>query len=456
MQSISHIFYRAKNYLYSGKARSVKAKKNILGSFLIKGTSIVIGLFLVRLNIQYLGQELYGVWTTIFQVIAWFSFFDIGLGHGLRNKLGEALANDDLEKARIYVSSTYAILTVISICILGIFFLIHPFIDWGWVFNIPSKAEEVATVMLIVFSFFCITFVVKLLTAIVLSNQSPALNGLFNLIANFISLLIITILVYTTQGSLVYLSLALSVGPILVFSIATIFLFRGRYKSFAPSVKYIRKEYFRDLMNLGGQFFFIQVTAVIIFSTDNMIITQLYNPGEVAPYAIAFKYFNLITQAFTIITVPFWSAYTEAYAKSDIQWIKNTNKKLVRIWGLMVIGGLFMLLAAQFVYPFFTKGAFDIPFYLSAFMLVFVLVKAWGSIFVMFVNGVGKVRLQMATSLIGGIANIPLSIFFAKNLALGPPGVILASTICLFYGPVIAPLHYKKIMNGTAKGIWNK
>mgnify|MGYP001800804971 CR=1 FL=1 len=78
MSSISHIIDQAKNYLSSGNARSVKAKKNILGSFLVKGFSIVIGLLLTRLTVTYLTKEDYGVWTTIYSVVAWFSFIDIG------------------------------------------------------------------------------------------------------------------------------------------------------------------------------------------------------------------------------------------------------------------------------------------------------------------------------------------------------------------------------------------
>ena len=73
-----------------------------------------------------------------------------------------------------------------------------------------------------------------------------------------------------------------------------------------------------------------------------------------------------------------------------------------------------------------------------------------------FVSGVSKVKLQMWTSVIGGVINIPLSIFLAKTVGLGTAGVIIASIVSLSYGPLIAPIQYKKILNGTAKGIWNK
>ena len=456
MSSLSHIIDQAKNYLSSGNERSVKAKKNILGSFFVKGFSMALGIILGRFTVIYLTEEDFGLWTTIYSVVTWFSFFDIGLGNGLRNRFAEALAKDDHVGARIYVSSTYFVLTLISTALLLIFLVSYMFVDWGFVFNAPEKSEVVGQVVLIVFSFFCISFVLKLITPILLSDQRPATNDLIKLLANVISLILIVILIQTTQGSLLYLSIAMSIAPLVIFSLVSLYFFSKDYKAYVPSLKYVKREYFNDLMNLGGKFFLIQIIGVIIFSTDNFIILHVFSAEEVGPYNLTFRYFNLLTMAFSIISVPFWSAYTEAYSKEDFGWIRKTNKKLIQVWLLMALGGVLMLLISPFALPFLWTDKLEFSFMLSALMLVFVLVKAWGGIYVMFINGVGKVKLQMITSIFGGIANIPLSIFFAKNLGLGPVGVIIASTICLFYGPLIGPFHYKKIMNRTAKGIWDK
>src|ERR1700687_5870800 len=97
----------------SGHQRSVKAKKNIIASFFIKGISISISLILVPLTINYINPSRYGIWLTLSSIVGWFSFFDIGLAHGLRNKFAEAKAKGDNESAQIYVSTTYAVLAII-------------------------------------------------------------------------------------------------------------------------------------------------------------------------------------------------------------------------------------------------------------------------------------------------------------------------------------------------------
>src|SRR5690554_484991 len=110
-----------------GQGRTVKAKKNILGSILIKGGSIAISLVMVPLTIDYVNPSRYGIWLTLSSIVGWFSFFNIGLTHGLRNKFAESKAKGDDSMAQMYVSTTYAILAIIFSSVWLIFLLINPF-----------------------------------------------------------------------------------------------------------------------------------------------------------------------------------------------------------------------------------------------------------------------------------------------------------------------------------------
>ena len=117
------------NNFFSGHERSVKAKKHILGSLFLKGISILISLLLVPLTIDYLNPTKYGIWITLMSVITWFNFFDIGLGNGLRNKFAIAKAEGKDELVRTYISTTYAIITIISVALFVIFFIVNQFLS---------------------------------------------------------------------------------------------------------------------------------------------------------------------------------------------------------------------------------------------------------------------------------------------------------------------------------------
>ncbi|MBL4668458.1 MAG: polysaccharide biosynthesis protein, partial [Flavobacteriales bacterium] len=172
------------NKFFSGHDRSVKAKKNILGSFLLKGTSILISLILVPLTIDYLNPTKYGIWITLTSVIAWFSFFDIGLGNGLRNKFATAKAEGKEELARTYISTTYAIISIISVALFVLFLGVNQFLDWGKILNTTNDIVELEKLVFIVFSVFCLQFIIKLINVVFVADQRPAISSGINTLGN--------------------------------------------------------------------------------------------------------------------------------------------------------------------------------------------------------------------------------------------------------------------------------
>jgi len=439
-----------------GNQRSVRTKKQILASLLIKGCNMAIGLLLVPLTIGYVNEEQYGIWLTLSSVVGWFTFFDFGLGNGLRNRLAEAMANGNKDLGRIYVSSAYAIITMISLAMLALFLAINPLLNWSRILNAsPSLTQDLSLLAIIVVSFFSTTFVLKLVYMIFTADQQPSLSGFYNLVANLLSLLLIVVLIRTTTGSLVYLGIAVGLSPVLVLLFANIFSFSKNYQAYRPGLKYVRPGHFKELASLGIQFFIIQISATVMFSTDNMIITQILGPAAVTPYNIAYKYFGIATQVFSIICLPFWSAYTEAYVKKDTPWIQTTNRKLIKIWRLLLVGSLVLMLISRPFYQLWVPSV-EVPVLLSILMMVYIIEVSWGGIYVTFLNGVSKVRLQLLLAVVSAALNIPLSILFAKTYGLGSAGVILATITCLFFGHLVSAVQYKKIITGKATGIWNR
>jgi O-antigen/teichoic acid export membrane protein len=442
---------------FTGHERTVKARKNIAGSIIVKGANIALGFIMVPLTIHYLNPEKYGMWLTLSSIINWFYFFDIGLGNGLRNRIGEAMAKGETELARIYLSSTYALLTIIASLLLISFMIINPFLNWSKILNASlAYKHELSLLALFVFSSFTIQFVLKLFKMVLLADQRSALGNFLDLTGKIISLLIIIFLIHHTQNSLLYLGISLSFVPVIVLGFATFIFFKSRYKSLQPSIKLVKFSSLNSIMNLGLKFFFIQIASLVLYATDNIIISQLYGPQEVTPYNIAYKYFTIITMGFSIMVDPFWGAFTEAWTKKDITWIKRTISQLNKLFIIFLTIDAFMVVFAGVVYKIWIGRDLHISFILTLTMGFYVALVMLSNIYVYFINGVGKIKLQFYTSFASTILNIPLAIFFAKYLELGLSGIILANCICILYGPVIAPIQYHKLINNKAKGIWNK
>jgi O-antigen/teichoic acid export membrane protein len=443
------------NFFTQGNKRSIEAKNNILGTVVIKGISIVISLLMVPIVIHYVNSTQYGIWLTLSSIIGWFGFFDIGFGNGLRNKFAESIAKGEHEKARIYVSTTYAILTIIIIVILTIFLCINPFLNWAKILNTPSEmAGELSILALIVFVFFCLQFVFQLITTVITANQQPAKASLLYFFGSLFSLTIIFILTKTTTGSLLYLGIVYGLAPVIVLIASSIWFYTHHYKLYAPSIKYVKFSFAYDLMSLGLKFFLIQIAAVIFYQTSNIIIAQLFGPAQVTPYNIAFKYFSVIPMFFGILLTPFWSAFTEAWSMNDHIWIKNIMKRLIQSWSILAVIAFVMFLFSSFIYRIWVGKEIVVPMSLSAVIAVYVVLNAWNGIFSHFLNGVGKIKLQLYLALFGSLLNIPLAIFLGKSL--GIYGIILSTTLISLMASVVTPLQYNKIINNKAKGIWAK
>jgi O-antigen/teichoic acid export membrane protein len=442
-----------KGLINKGHSRSVNAKKNILASLVIRGCSIAISLVLVPLTIHYVNPTKYGIWLTLSSMVSWFGFFDIGFGNGLRNKFAEAKAKGQHKLARIYVSTTYAILVIIIIAVLLLFFCINPFLNWSKILNTPSDmAEELSVLAIIVFLFFCMQFVLQLITTILNADQRPAKASFFNFLGSLFSLLIIYILTKTTSGNLIYLGLSFALTQVLVLGASSIWYYTHEYRRYAPSIKYIRFRFARNLMTLGLKFFIIQVSFVVLYETSIIIIAQLFGPAEVTPYNIAYKYFSVVPMVFGIIMIPFWSAYTEAYVKKDFDWIRASIKKIMRIWLLFSIGALIMLFFSDKIYRLWVGPDIKVSFLLSATIVFYIIINAWNAIFSVFLNGVGKIKLQLYAAIAGSLINIPLALFLGKQI--GISGVVLSTCLLGIANAIWSPVQYFKIINGTAKGIW--
>ena len=445
------------NIFFEGHHRTVKAKKNIIISFIIKGISIVVGFLMVRVVLSYLDQTEYGIWLTLTSFLAWFSFFEIGLGSGLKNKLAEAIALKNYELGKIYVSTTYAILTIIIGAIALLFLVCNFFIDWTKILNTKQElARELSLLSFIVFGFFFLQFVIRLISIVLSADQRPAMADVFGPIGNLISLFLIYFLTITTKPSLIYLGLVLSAIPVLVLVIGSWYFYSKDYKSVSPSIKYIKFKYTKDLFGLGMRFFVIQLAGLIIYQSTTIIIAQYFGPSDVTVYNIAFKYFSMIIMIFSIIITPFWSAFTEAWIKDDLVWIKSSVQKLFKIWAFLLVFGIVMLLFSNKFYHLWVGDEVVVPMKLSVVLFIYSITFTFGNIFGIFINGVGKIKLQMYSTIISSIVFIILALVLIGHYEVGVIGIVIASIISNFYGLILAPIQYVKIINNNAHGVWAK
>lgn len=439
-----------------GNKRSVLVKKNIIGSFILKGLAVIISLLVVPLTIDYVNPTQYGIWLTLSSLLAWFSFFDIGLTHGFRNRFAEARAKEDDTTAKIYVSTTYAALAILIAAMLAISLTANNFVDWSDVLNIdPEYRDELGRVFMIIIIFFGINMVAATFTTMLIADQKPALASLVKVTGQAAALAVIYILTrIDNDGGITNLAFVFSGIPVGIVIISSVIFFSTKYREVRPSFRYVRFGKVKDILGLGVNFFIITTSMLFIFQLMNIIISRELGPESVTEYNIAYRYFSVIQMFSNIIAIPFWSAFTDAYTRKEFNWMKNAFRILERYLLATVFIIAAMYLCSQFFYHIWIKDAVEISTPVNLSVAVYMFCLTFGNIYMYMINGTGKVRIEMLIYLSFGLVAYPVMTVMCKHFAI--PGLLAIPAAVYITQGVLCRIQLRKIMSETATGLWNK
>ena len=419
--------------------------KNVSLGVLYKAINLIIVFTTIPLLLNYLEKEQYGVWVTIFSIVNIVFFVDAGIGNGLKTKLSEAISLKEFKLARTYISTAYIFISIIAflLFIIGVIFIMN--VNLQSLLNTSLENEELKTVLLTILVMVVVSFVLSLFKSFYYATQQASKVELAMLIYQVIVLIGIFVLLQYFTRNLLFIALIYGSSNIIVGLIFS-FLFFKKNKRIQPKISSFEKSKVKDLMGLSLAFFCIQLCMIIIFTTDNLIITNLIGPEEVATYDIVYKLFQVVITISIIAQDPFWALYTDAYQKKDYKWIKQTLNRLnllfLLFFGLVV--GLYFL--SEKIIFFWIQKDLNISKNLILFMSLFVLIRVYGIIFMNFLNSIGKVKLQVWLYLFGAIINIPLSIFLVEYFDLGSSGVILGTSISIVSLSIVLPIQaYKNL-----------
>lgn len=446
---------KIKELLTSKDKRSKTVRNNALMSAVLKIIGLSCSLFIVPVTLGYLDNEVFGIWLTMSSILYWFAFFDIGLGNGMRNYLAEAFARNDFDTARSYISTTFVMLIGLSF-IIGLIMIVPVFLlDMNSVFNTTAVSGiELRNVMVVALVFTMALFVVKNIGLIFVAMQKYAVNDFLSVSGTVLALLVIYILTKTTGGSLMNVVLAFTVIPVVVFVLAAIPIFR-KYRNLRPTLSSVDKKLGSKIVGKGLGFFFIQITScLVIYGSSNLFITQFGSPKDVTVYNIAYKFFNLLAIAYTIVISPMWNAYTDAYVKGEMKWIENMFRRAIKIWVLSVLGGMLMLAFCNVFYRLWVGDSVSVPLSVSASVLFYISMFNFNNCVTYLLNGLNKIRVQIITSVVVTAAYLIVVYVFGSKF--GIVGVVLSMAFSYAIMAIIHIYQCRLLIGQKAKGIWNK
>ena len=414
-----------------------------------KGTSVVVSVITVPLTVRYLGAEGYGLWITISSVVTMFFLFDIGIASTLTNLISEAYAVGNKELAATYFATAFWIVLGITALLGLVGWILWPHVPWVSIFHVqnPALVHDTSRAMAAAFIVFLLALPTGLATKVLGGYQELHASNLFAAAGSVLSLLAVVAVVYF-HGSLPLLIAGFAGSSVAANAACLLWICLFHKPWMRPWPRRIDPGCIGRIFRTGTQFFAIQLAGLVIFSSDNLVISHYLSPAYVTPYAITWRLVGYATAAQTLILPALWPAYSEAYAKGDLPWIRLTYNRVrwISVAALVAVCST-MLFAGREIIRVWAGPAAVPGATLIQLMCVWTVICVFTTNQSCLMGATFRVSKQAISSSLSAVANLALSIYWVKTM--GTTGVVLGTIVSyLVFIVVVQSWEVRRILRG--------
>jgi O-antigen/teichoic acid export membrane protein len=413
-----------------------------LATMLSKGVILAVNAISIPIIIRYLGAESFGVWVTISTALSMLLVLDLGVANSLTNFISEAYAADDHHHASAYSTTALGVVMAVALLLGGVAWWIWPTLHWEHLFHLSSSAEAlpVSRAVAVALAIFLLGLPAGLAPKILGGYQELRLANLFTAAGSLCNLISIIVLVHLHAGlvALVAASSAALVGANLL-CLVWIWCFHKPWLS--PRLSHIKGSAARRMMQAGSELFVLQIAGLVVFNSDNLVVTHYLGPAQVAPYSVAWRLVGYAAVAQTMISPALWPAFSEAFARGDLAWVRRTFRRTMWVTMSIALGcSVSFALAGRWIIRVWAGQAAVPTQELLLLMCVWVILSTFMNNTATVLVAKGETRLQAWCALVAAALNLGLSIYWVQRI--GAVGVILG-TIVSYAVVLVGPQTWK-------------
>jgi O-antigen/teichoic acid export membrane protein len=414
-----------------------------------RGLSSLLTLVSLPLAVRYLGAERFGVWATITSTVVLLNLLDLGIASTLTNHISKSYGVGDRQYAARYTANALALTTSIASLAGVALAVVWPRIDWMALFNVVSRVpcSEVNRTAVVAAALVLIGLPASLASRIFAGYQEVHISNLVGAVGSVANVagLLLGIGLRVSMPVL----LALSAGFITLCNFAALAATLTLYKPWLrPRLALLDWTSARELLASSSGFFLIQIAGVVVFSSDNLVVSHYLGAAQVTPYNVTWRLVMLTAVLQALVFPALWPAYAEAYAQQDYAWMRQAFRIVMR-------ATLALNLACAVVFITFGKtlirlwaGPAALPSSgLLAAMALWSIISGFMTVESCLLAAVNRTRAQGVLSIVAAALNLGLSIVLVQRI--GAVGVI-AGTILSYLVVLVVPqsLIVRDVLNG--------
>lgn len=361
-----------------------------------KVLSAIIPFITVRLTLEYLGVELYGLWNAVTSFFALFVFADLGLGNGLQTQLSRACGEENKSLQSKIVFNSYAVLTFVSLVLIIIFLIVNPFIDWPKIMNATDTDVRnlVGAVILAIVLPKFISIPLSLIQRVQLAYQEGYNSNIWQCAGSILSLISIVVIYYFNMGKMVMIW-TISVISIPVFLLNSIVYYKHKKEHFFD-VSNFDFSTIRMLLKTGVLFFLLSILTTAGLAIDTFIVANVSNLDNATPFSVLHKVAVMISMVVGMLCTPLWPANGEALARGETQWVKKNTRKMAKITlSFSIVISIILIVCSKWFFKIWLGPDFKFSLFCLAGMCVTQIILSGISPYFMLLNAANVVKKQI-------------------------------------------------------------
>jgi O-antigen/teichoic acid export membrane protein len=386
--------------------------RNVSVNYLVTGTELLIGLFMLPFNVAHLGQSAYGLWVLAASVTVYFSMLDMGYGVAQVRFAAHYRAKRDTEALNQIASTMFCVFTAVGLAAYTIAVVIA--------LNLESffrlTADQATTgrgVLLMVSAYVALGFPFSVFGGIVNGFQRTYLNGIVAFITAVVVALVNVLVLRAGYGLFELVAATTSVRILSYFGYAL-----NAYRVF-PALRIRLKSFswvrLREVTGFSVFILLIDLANKLNYSTDTIVIGIFLSTVAVAVWAVAQRLIEIVQRITDQLNSALFPVVVDS---STIQHTERLQKILLqgtRLSLAMVVPlatGLALLARPAVITWVGADFAGSIP--IIHVLSIAVAIRVGNATSSMILKGSGEHRLLAIANIVMAVSNLLLSLLLVQ------------------------------------------
>ena len=389
---------------------------NLTANYIVVGTELLIGVFMLPFNVAYLGKTAYGLWVLVASITFYFSMLDAGYGLAQVRFVAKYKAEDNTQALNELASTMFWVFSAIGFVALSIAVVVS--LNLQNVFHLTSDQVRPGRIVFLLISLYVVVgFPLSVFGGVVNGFQRSYLNGVIA-VATALLVAAVNIIVLVSGYGLVELVAATTTVRLLSY-IGYAF---NAYRVF-PDL-HIRARYFswnrlRQITGFSVFILLIDLANKLNYSTDTIVIGAFMGTAAVALWAVAQRLIEIIQRITDQLNAVLFPVVVDSSTIQNKERLQNILLQGTRLSFAMVIplATIVGILAKSIVFAW-VGSSFSASVPILYVLTIVVSVRVGTSTSAVILKGAGRHRLVAISNITTALFNLGLSILLVQRYGL--------------------------------------